>query len=60
MANEKDLSQQIEPSLKKEALPAGQVYIGMSNTRGVTMQIHLQRFQQTLLANFGGLAASAA
>ena len=36
----------------------GKLYIGMSNTRGVVMQIHLHRFQTPLLANLAGLAAA--
>jgi hypothetical protein len=44
------------PEEKKTPLPAGQVYIGMSNTRGVIMQIHAQRFQQALTLNLVGLA----
>lgn len=44
----------------KEPLAGGPVYIGMSNTRGVIMQIHLQRFQNPLLANLAGLAATGA
>lgn len=43
----------------KEPLASSSVYIGMSNTRGVIMQIHLHRFQQALLANLTGLAAVA-
>ena len=54
MADETILSQ----TSPKEPLPGGAVYIGMSNTRGVIMQIHLQRFQQPLFANLAGLGAT--
>ena len=59
MSNDDVLLQQQEPP-PKEPLPGGAVYIGNSNTRGVVMQIHLQRFQQALLANLTGLAATSA
>lgn len=57
MSDDEALSRSPPP---KEALPGGSVYIGMSNTRGVIMQIHLQRFQNPLLANLAGLAATGA
>lgn len=47
---------QPEPPQKKTPIPAGAAYIGMSNTRGVVMQIHAQRFQQALTLNLAGLA----
>ena len=39
-----------------DSVPSGAAYIGMSNTRGVLLQVHLQRFQYPLLANITGLA----
>ena len=55
MSDDTELSQRDRPPEKKTPLPAGQVYIGMSNTRGVIMQIHAQRFQQALTLNLVGL-----
>src|SRR3989344_8007178 len=62
MSDDEALSQPTPPEepSQKEPLPGGSVYIGMSNTRGVIMQIHLERFQNPLLANLAGLAATGA
>lgn len=59
MSDEALSSSPPDPPKPKEPLQSGPMYIGMSNTRGVVMQIHLQRFQQALLANLTGLAATA-